>query len=71
MKLIDTGQSFAETHPILDTLTSPMLFISAIIIVIIFIFIINLFMKKEISNNHKIIIIPHMNQPIRIKEMLK
>lgn len=60
MKLIDTGQSFAEAHPILDTLTSPILFISAIIIIIIFIVIINLFMKKEISNNHKIIIIPMM-----------
>ena len=60
MNLVDTGQNFSEAHPILDTLTPPMLFISAIIIVIIFIVIINLFMKKEISNNHKIIIIPMM-----------
>lgn len=62
MKLIDTGQSFAEAHPIADALTSPMLMIPAIIIVIIFLVISRQFEKKEIeiSNNYKPIIIPIM-----------
>ena len=62
MKLIDTGQSFAEAHPIADTLTSPMLMILAMIIVITFLVIFKLFEKKEIeiSNSYKPIIIPIM-----------
>ena len=60
IKLIDTGQTFAQAHPILNTLTSPIIIISAIIIIIAY-FIVNIpFKDKEIPSYIKSIAIPIM-----------
>lgn len=53
MKLIDTGQNFFEAHPILNVLTSPILMISTLIIVIIFLAIFYPLLNKEIPNKYK------------------
>lgn len=52
MKLIDTGQSFAEAHPIADTLTSPILYCSAFAILIVCLSIYSILYNKEIPNKH-------------------
>lgn len=60
MKLIDTGQSFAEAHPILNTLASPIIIISAIIIIIAFFAVSIPFKDKETPSYIKPIVIPVM-----------
>lgn len=52
MKLIDTGQSFAEAHPILDILTSPILYCSVFIIAIGCLIIALMMRNKEVSNRY-------------------
>lgn len=52
MKLIDTGQSFAEAHPILGVLTSPILYCSAFIIFIGCLIVAIIMRNKEISNRY-------------------
>ena len=52
MKLIDTGQSFAEAHPILGVLTSPILYCSAFVIVIVCLSVYSIMYNKEVPNKH-------------------
>lgn len=52
MKLIDTGQSFSEAHPILGVLTSPILYFSAFVIAIGCLIIALMMRNKEVSNRY-------------------
>lgn len=52
MKLIDTGQSFAEAHPILGVLTSPILYCLAFVIVIVCLSVYSIIYNKEASNKY-------------------
>lgn len=52
MKLIDTGQKFSEVYPILDILTSPILYCSAFVIAIICLIVVFITFNKEVSNRY-------------------